>query len=134
MSVSAAPDTDDIWRRKVTPVAPPPTPCACTFLIALANIGMAARVTAGDGSLATLVPLQQTPATRYVVVFVNGVEIELGGLLAACYFSGNGGVTARTLGPAGNVVAGDLLYWNGTVAGWELAATDVITFDYFYTS
>jgi hypothetical protein len=134
-TVEASLDADLIWRQKVVgDPAPPPGPCDCTFSVSLANIGMPASLTVGNGALATVVPLQQTPATRYPAVYVNGVEIDVGGLTASCYFSGNGGVTARTLGPLGNVQAGDLLYWNGLIAGWQLATTDRVTLEYFYTS
>ncbi len=131
MAVFAAPDQDQIWRELLIP---DPSGCGCTFSVSPLNFAMAALATAGDGALATLVPLQLTPATHYPIVFVNGQQQILGGLAADCYFSGDGGVTARTLGPGGTLAAGDRLYWNGTVAGFELAGTDVITFDYFEAS
>jgi len=48
-----------------------------------------------------------------------------------CYFSGDGGVTPRAM-PA--IVAGDLLYWNGSVAGSQLTVTDRLNFNYNVTT
>lgn len=122
---------DGVWRQKVIDE---PMACACTFSISTLNLNMPALVTAADGDLATLVTLAQVPATQSVTVSVNGVRQKLGGLTADCYFSGDGGTTARTIGPMGNLAAGDELYWNGSIAGFELDANDVISWDYFYTS
>lgn len=61
-------------------------------------------------------------------VFVNGVMVELkGDKTGSCYFSADGGSTARTIA---NIVANDVLYWNGSVAGYQLEATDKITLVY----
>jgi hypothetical protein len=132
MPIESAPDQDLIWRTKITESTP--GMCDCTFTAALLNVRMPASVTVADGQLATVVPLQLTPATRYAAVFVNGQQQDLGGLTAPCYFSSNGGVTASTLGAGGTLAAGDQLYWNGSIAGFQLATTDVITLDYFEAS
>lgn len=94
------------------------------------NKGMAARVTAADGDLATSVAIAATPAyDGFVEVLVNGVQVEVGDGVKSkpCYFSVDDGDTARALD---DVAAGDKLYWNGTLAGYQLATTDVIDFDY----
>lgn len=132
--MTAAPDQDLIWREKVPAVAPPPVGCGCTFTYPIGNAGMPALATVGDAALASAFPLQLTPATRYVFVFINGVQTELGDLTAPCYFSGDGGATARTLGTGGTLVSGDLLYWNGSIAGWDLSASDRITYAFFEAS
>ena len=64
-----------------------------------------------------------------VTVKVNGVEINLGDgfKTEACYFSGDEGLTARLIS---DITAGDLLYWNGSIAGYELDATDDIDISY----
>jgi hypothetical protein len=133
MTTEAAPDADLIWRIKVNATPTPPS-CGCTFETPLANTAMPAQATFGDHALACLVPLEQTPATGFVFVLVNGAQVELGGLAAPCYFSGDGGATARTLGPGGNLQAGDQLFWNESAAGWALAPSDRVTFDYFSAS
>jgi hypothetical protein len=117
---------DGVWRIKAVDVM--------SFNVATANIDMAASLTVADKDIACATALFARPATGYPYVFVNGAMQHLGGLTADCYFSADGGVTARTLGTAGNIAAGDLLYWNGSIAGYQLAATDRITFEYFYLS
>jgi hypothetical protein len=100
------------------------------------NRNMAASVTVADGNLACATALSVRPAQGSMVrVFVNGVEVLLAASNAElatseCYFSGDGGATARSFGQTGTIAAGDLLYWNGSVATYQLAATDRIRFDY----
>lgn len=63
-----------------------------------------------------------------VQVFVNGIMVELkGDKTGDCYFSADGGTTARTIS---NIVTNDVLYWNGSIAGYELEVTDKITLVY----
>jgi hypothetical protein len=101
-----------------------------------ANKEMTASVTVADGDLACATALASTPAsTSYVQVIVNGVSVSVATAAAqkttrACYFSGDGGVTARNMGAGGNIASGDLLYWNGSIAGYQLDATDRISFNY----
>lgn len=135
MTIEVAPDQDLIWRQKVIPTPVPPG-CSCTFNAPLSNFAMSARATAGDQSLACNVPLQQTPADRYVYVLVNGAEQPLGAnrVTSVCFFSADGGATAKTIGPGGTIAAGDRLYWNGSVAGFDLATSDVLTFGYFFVT
>jgi hypothetical protein len=57
----------------------------------------------------------------HVGVYVNGVESDLGygsTTSNSCYFSDDGGLTAKS---QGNIFIGDGLYWNGTVAGYQLS-------------
>lgn len=91
---------------------------------------------AGDQA-ATGLSISATPANNgagttkgYVQVFVNGGKQRLGPTRVApsdCFFSGDGGVTARALDA---IQAGDDLYWNTSVAGFALDTTDRIDFDY----
>lgn len=63
--------------------------------------------------------ISETPV-GYVTIFINGVETDLGygsTSSSSCYFSDDGGTTAKSLG---NILAGDALYWNYTVAGFQL--------------
>lgn len=100
------------------------------------NRNMAASVTAADGDLACATPLSVRPAQGSMVrVTVNGIEVLVAAnnaerATSECYFSADGGATAKSFGQVGTIAAGDLLYWNGTVATYELAATDLIRFDY----
>ena len=96
-----------------------------------ANKRMTALVTVADGDAACGVAMTITPAAgSYVGVRVNGVDVTVGNgttLACACYFSGDGGTTARTWGA---IVVGDTCHWNGSVAGYQLSDTDVVDFDY----
>lgn len=93
------------------------------------NKSMAGEVTEEDGDLACATAIS-FPPRGYVQVFVNGIKAVLSGdLTGECYFSADSGATARALDA---VQVGDLLYWNGSVAGYELAATDRIDFDYLH--
>lgn len=93
------------------------------------NKNMVAEVTTADGQEACATGLAHNPK-GYVQVFVNGIKAHVkGDKTGDCYFSANAGVTAKALGSA---VATDKLYWNGSVAEYELAVTDVIDFDYIY--
>lgn len=100
------------------------------------NRNMVASVTVADGNLACATPLSVRPAQGSMIrVFVNGLEVLVAGnnaerATSECYFSGDGGVTARSFGQVGTIAASDLLYWNGSVALYQLAATDRIRFDY----
>jgi hypothetical protein len=100
-----------------------------------ANKGMTASTTTADDDLACATVVATTPSASSTAgggigVRVNGVAYRVGdGSKAAdCYFSADGGTTARLLR---SVIAGDLLYWVGSVALFQLdAATDQIDFDY----
>lgn len=95
------------------------------------NKNLTASVTASDNDQATATTVAATPALDgHVAVLVNGVSAHVGdGTKASvdCYFSGDAGVTARAISA---IAAGDTLHWNGSVAGFQLAATDKIDFAY----
>lgn len=98
---------------------------------------MAALTTVADGdpACATAVAFTPAPSTAqggYVGFRLNGTFITPIGdgtkVGVPVYFSGDGGVTARALRL---IVAGDLPYWNGTIAGFQLtAATDIVDYSY----
>lgn len=93
------------------------------------NKDMAALTTVADFDDACATGITATPF-GYVGVSVNGVWYDVGNGVRTkdCYFSGDGGTTARAFGA---IVAADLLYWVGSVAGFQLAAgTDTISFFY----
>ena len=94
------------------------------------NKFMAASATTADGDAACATGLAGTPAANsYVKVTVNGDEPEVGNGVKTkdCYFSGDSGATARAFNA---VVSGDKLYWNGSIAGYQLATTDKVSFEY----
>ena len=79
----------------------------------------------------TGITIDYTPFSDSAVdVLVNGLGLsEADGDRdeAAVYFSNDGGLTAKTIA---NIEAGDTLYWNGDIAGFELTADDVIDIMY----
>ena len=86
-------------------------------------------VTTGNYS-ATGITITYTPfGDGAVDILVNGVGVSEGNgvLTADCYFSNDGGVTAKT---NANIEAGDELYWNGDIAGYELSTSDTIDIVY----
>lgn len=64
-----------------------------------------------------------------VQIFVNGILQELGQGVKTkdCYFSANSGTTAKAIAA---IAANDVLYWNGSVAGYQLDTNDKITMVY----
>ena len=87
----------------------------------------AASATSSDGD-SSGVTIAAAPAGMVNVV-VNGIMQELGQGVKTkdCYFSADGGTTARALTA---IAANDTLYWNGSVAGFQLDANDKITLSY----
>jgi hypothetical protein len=101
-----------------------------------ANKAMVALTTVADGDKACATAVAFTPAVSgtnggYIAVDCNGAFQDVGDgtkVGVSCYFSGDGGTTARALK---SVIAGDFLYWNGaTVAGFQLALSDRLSFHY----
>jgi len=83
------------------------------------------NVTSSDGD-ATGVFISHTPfGDSMVQVTVNGLGVNLGDGTknASCYFSVDGGTTARAMA---DIEGGDQLYWNGSLAGYELDGGDLI--------
>jgi hypothetical protein len=99
---------------------------------AIENKNMTALVTTADNQLATATTVANTNINGGdVAVDVNGCGQRVGNgtkVGVDCYISGDGGVTARTFA---SVTAGDSIYWNGSVAAFQLATTDRI--DLFYS-
>lgn len=94
------------------------------------NKNMVASVTTSDGDQATATAIASTPINNsYVKVEVNGIGYTVGdGVLTTdCYFSGDGGTTARTISA---IVATDTLHWNGSISGFQLDGNDRV--DFFY--
>lgn len=94
----------------------------------LANKRMPCRATRYDGDLATNIAIQRPPAPgAYVGVCVGGWNVPLIGdgtkVGCMCFFSGDGGRTARRWGQAQVL---DTIHWNPSVAGAQLAETDLM--------
>jgi len=86
-----------------------------------------------DGA-STGITITKTPAAgSYVKVSLNGVGVELGSGVKTkdCYFSADGGTTARAISA---IVATDTLYWNAVVSGVNLSTSDEIDLDYSNTT
>jgi hypothetical protein len=78
----------------------------------------------------TGVAIEYTPFLDSMVhVKINGIEVNLGNGARTkdCYFSNDGGLTAKSIK---NIAAGDELFWNGAIAGFELDPSDDIDFEY----
>lgn len=117
-------------KRKMTQPGCAPQPGEGTTVYSKANLNMPASVTTTDGSLVTTIAIIDRPvSSSHVRVFVNGVEVNTGGKTYPhdCYFSADGGITERILGDERQ---GDRLYWNGSVAGYNLDTIDLIDFIY----
>lgn len=103
---------------------------ATSPVLKIENKNMTAALTTADFNLACATGLSFTPANDgYVEVIVNGVQEGLGDGVKtnSCYFSADSGTTAKNISA---ITAGDLLYWVGSVAGYQLDATDKIDFNY----
>ena len=93
------------------------------------DIGQAVGADKSSDDSATGLTITSTPAgDSLVMVLVNGIKVELGdGVKTSdCYFSGNGGTSARAISA---ITAGDELYWNG-VSAYTLETTDSVDFIY----
>lgn len=94
------------------------------------NKDMTASVTSLDEDQATATTVAATPFNdSYVGVAINGTNFTVGDGVKTtdCYFSGDGGTNARSIA---DVVSGDTLHWVGSVAGFELDASDRVDFYY----
>lgn len=85
--------------------------------------------TSGDESTSGLTIAADPALDGYVGVSVNGAFYSVGDgvKIRDCYFSADGGTTARAISA---IAAGDTLYWNGLVAGFDLATSDRVSFHY----
>lgn len=89
------------------------------------DLDQAPNVTSFDGA-ATGVFISHTPfGDSAVTVTVNGLGVNLGDgvTTSSCYFSADGGTTARAMA---DIEGGDQLYWNGSIAGYELDGGDLV--------
>ena len=103
---------------------------ASTSSPSIFNKNMAALLTSSDGEPAVGVGVASTPTEDgYVGVLINGLAVTVGDGVKTddCYFSGNAGVDPRLIA---DIVAGDVLFWNGSVALFELATDDRVDFLY----
>lgn len=97
------------------------------------NKNMVCNVTTADGQKATNTAVAVTPPSGSMVkaILLGGYgDLTLGnGTKTGCegYFADSSNTTARAFGA---VQQGDFLYFNGSVAGFQLDATDSISFDY----
>lgn len=96
---------------------PPTPPVSGLSIYSKSNLNIPCNVTVNDGDLACVSVINDTPLqSSRVRVFVNGVEVNVGED-KDCYFSIDGGLTPRIVGDERQ---GDELYWNGSIAEYEL--------------
>jgi len=83
--------------------------------------------TVGNGATTGLAA--SLTSVGYSMVFVNGVEYEVGNAVTTkdCYWSTDGGATPLS---NVNVPAGATLYWNGIISGFNIEITDKVDFKY----
>lgn len=99
----------------------------------LDNKDMTARNTTGDGQLGVNQAIVGVPsADGYVTVVVGAEEISVADgpgeqATKGSYFSGDGGTTARAVV---DIQAGDMWYFNQSVAGFPLSTSDRVNFHY----
>jgi len=93
--------------------------------------------TTTDGDLASNNGITNTPIDGcYVVLYINGQEIEVGnGIATKSCFLANSATPTIPKGFSsghvnGQVTSGDKIYWNGSIAGFELNTTDRISLHY----
>jgi hypothetical protein len=86
-------------------------------------------VTSSDEDPTNVVLSSKPIGFGYVSVRVNGIAYTLGdgAKTSDCYFSDDGGTTAKVLT---SIEVGDELYWNGSIAGFELGGNDRIDLVY----
>lgn len=98
-----------------------------------ADYNQTASATSSDedttGATITYTPFSDSA----VIIKVNGLQVNLGDGAKdqACYFSADGGTTARAVA---DIAAGDTLYWMGSIANYELEADDEIDIVYMASS
>ena len=90
------------------------------------NQNMVGNTTISDGDLATNLGIVDIPTSR-VRVFINGVEYNVG-ISEDCYFKKS--TSPFTVRNNGEEQQGDKLYWNGSIAQFQLDSGDTIDFIY----
>lgn len=85
--------------------------------------------TSSDGDTTGLTITYTPFGDGAVIIKVNGLQVNLGdgAKNEACYFSADGGTTAKA---SSAIAAGDTLYWMGSIAAYELEADDELDFVY----
>lgn len=94
------------------------------------NKDMVASVTTADNQIGCATAVSGTPANdSYLKVEINGEGTPVGDGVKTkhCYFSADSGTTAKAIA---NIANGDIMYWVGSLAGYELAATDKVSFHF----
>jgi hypothetical protein len=93
--------------------------------------------TSVDGDPATIGTISNTPVDGcYVEVRVNGTEYEVGNGVTnkVCYFANPATPTIprgfSSSHPNGQIQAGDMLYWNGSIVGFQLLNGWRVSFHY----
>ncbi len=129
-AVSGNPALTDIIEQTTDPAGTPVSEKATYQQIKNAVDGslsgsdreFASAVTSGDGST-TGKTITSNPDGDIWFKVNSTLEIIGDGVKTKeAYFSNDGGTTARLISA---IVAGDTLFWNGTVAGYELSGSDV---------
>ena len=99
-----------------------------------ADKNLTPAASAGADAFDTTVDISETPKNdSYIEVQVNGIgpyllaQSDAARTTSAFYFSADGGTTARNLA---DIVATDSLYFNPTVAGFDLENSDRIDLNY----
>lgn len=86
---------------------------------------------ATSGNEATTgITIAATPAMNgYIIVIVNRLSYVVGdgSKLKDCFFSADGGTTARALNA---IQSGDTLFWNGIITGFDLLISDRVSMFY----
>lgn len=88
-----------------------------------------------DYQLSCSTPVLQIPRSRIKVNVNNGGYVQAGvpdGIHVGCYFtsSDDNGDPIKAGVNDGDVQVGDLLYWIGSVAGFDLDSTDYLDYEY----
>lgn len=107
-----------------------PPPVLATIQFAKGNKQMAAILTTSDGDKATSTTMVAIPANDgFVEVLINGILADLsdGDKTKECFFSADSGTTPRAIS---DIATGDELFWNGSVAKYELETSDQIDLIY----
>lgn len=102
--------------------------CRGDVYFSTTNLNMVAKTTSSTQTLACDSVISDVTYS-FVRVIISEIEVRVGdGVKTSdCYFSSDGGSTAKTLAQHRR---GDSLYWNGAVAGFELDPNDRIDFLY----
>jgi hypothetical protein len=95
--------------------------------------GLTANDVTQDGGTASDTPISQTPI-GYVSVYVLGQYLAVGDgtTNSSCYFGTNSGSPKSFSGP-NSIQAGDYLYWNPSIAGFNLESDFIISLNYVVT-